>query len=114
MTILAHSKLAILNPDRNPLLKYILKKSFYAQFCAGENGKEVRSKVQRLKDIGFNGVMMSYAKEVVLTKEQSAQLGQGSMGEETPEAIQEEIRPWAEGTMESVRLLSAGDFVALK
>ena len=53
MTMLAHSGNPLLNPDRNPLLKFFLKKSFYAQFCAGENGSEVSVTVAKLKKIGF-------------------------------------------------------------
>ncbi|PNY24256.1 proline dehydrogenase, mitochondrial [Tolypocladium capitatum] len=114
MAALAHSTNPLLNPDRNPLLRYVLKKSFYAQFCAGENAPEVRGTIARLKGIGFTGVILGYAKEVVLTDKQADQLEACKLGEETQQSIDSEIVPWAEGTMETVRLAEPGDFVALK
>ncbi|KYK57966.1 proline oxidase PrnD [Drechmeria coniospora] len=114
MVALAHSTSPLLNPDRNPLLRFFLKKSFYAQFCAGENGVEVGDTIRRLKDIGFTGVILGYAKEVVLTDEQAGRLDGAKPGEETRSVIDNEIVPWAEGTLETVRLAEKGDFVALK
>lgn len=114
MTALAHTKNPVLSPDSNPVLRYALKKTFYAQFCAGENGVEVRQTIGGLKKIGFTGVILGYAKEVVLSEKQARALAEGKIGEETDECIREEIEPWAQGTLETVRLAQTGDFVALK
>jgi hypothetical protein len=59
---LAHSPLSILNPDRNPVLRWLLKRTFYAQFCAGENAVEVRRTVASLKATGYHGVILGYAR----------------------------------------------------
>lgn len=112
MAVLAHTQNAILNPDRNPILRFFLKKTFYAQFCAGETPDEVKSTIQGLKQIGFTGVILNYAKEVVLTDEQAKSLTDSSI--ETDECIKNEILPWAQSTLDTVRLASPGDFVALK
>ncbi|KAH7001091.1 FAD-linked oxidoreductase-like protein [Ilyonectria destructans] len=112
MALLANSSNPILNPDKNPLLRFFLKKTFYAQFCAGENAPEVGQTISGLKNIGFTGVILCYAKEVVLTSDQAKALGDPT--KETKEAIDNEIRPWAEGTLETVRLVQPGDYVALK
>lgn len=114
MAALAHTANPLLNPDRNPLLRYLLKKSFYAQFCAGEQSTEVRATISRLKGIGFTGVILGYAKEVVLSESQTQDLAHGKLGDETQECIDTEIIPWAEGTLQTVRLAEPGDFVALK
>jgi len=114
MTALAHTKNPLLSPDTNPLLRYALKKTFYAQFCAGEHAFEVRRTIHGLKSIGFTGVILGYAKEVVLSEKQARALAEGKVGEETEECIREEIEPWAQGTLETVRLAQPGDFVALK
>lgn len=111
MAMLAHTSSPFLNPDKNPILRFFLKKTFYAQFCAGENPAEVRGTTLRLKNIGFTGVILGYAREIVLDKKEAGSLS-GVM--ETEECIQNEIIPWAEGTLETVRLTEAGDFVALK
>ncbi len=121
MVAMAHSNAALLDPDRNPLLRYILKKTFYAQFCAGEDAAEVRRTVSGLRAIGFHGVIMGYAREVVLTEAQQRSLSaHGSGGECASEAaieecIRLEIEPWKQGNLETLRLAQPGrDFVALK
>ncbi|KAK7418174.1 proline dehydrogenase [Neonectria punicea] len=112
MAALANPHSPVLNPDRNPLLRFFLKKTFYAQFCAGENAAEVHRTIAGLKNIGFTGVILCYAKEVVLTSDQAKSLGEPA--KETEEALNNEILPWAEGTLETVRLVQPGDYVALK
>ncbi|PHH93061.1 hypothetical protein CDD83_1763 [Cordyceps sp. RAO-2017] len=114
MALLAHSTNPLLSPDRNPLLRYALKKSFYAQFCAGETAAEVRESIARLKRIGFTGVILGYAREVVLSDQDVRQLDSSNLGQEAPEAVEREVEPWCRGTLETVRLAEPGDFVALK
>ncbi|KAK2055021.1 proline dehydrogenase [Colletotrichum caudatum] len=114
MAALAHATSPLLDPDRNPLLRLVLKSTFYAQFCAGETPDEVRRTVDRLKDIGFTGVILGHAKEVVLTATQTRDLAACGKGDEAEECVRDEVIPWARGTMETVRLARPGDFVALK
>lgn len=113
MAALAHTTNPFLSPDKNPLLRWFLKRTFYAQFCAGENAIEVQRTIQNLRGIGFTGVILAYAKEVVLSKEQLSATS-GTEGQETEECVRNEIAPWAEGTMETVRLATEGDYVGLK
>lgn len=120
MSVLAHSTSPLLNPDRNPVLRFLLKHTFYAQFCAGEDAAEVRRTIAGLKrDIGFTGVILGYAREVVMSEAQTRDLAssadvvvEGSALSE--ECVRNEVVPWAAGNMETVRLASPGDFVALK
>ncbi len=114
MSLLANTTSPFLNPDRNPLLRFLVKKTFYAQFCAGENPNEVRHSIDALKHIGFSGVILGYAREVVLSQEQTQNLASCGEGSAAEECIRDEIIPWATGTMETVRLASPRDFVALK
>lgn len=115
MSILAHTTNPILNPDHNPILRRLIKSTFYAQFCAGENATEVKSTIRRLKGLGFSGVIMGYAKEVVLTDAQLKTLeSSGLHGEEMEKAVKNEVIPWAKGTLETIRLAEPGDYVALK
>lgn len=67
-----------------------------------------------LKNIGFKGVILCYAKEVVLDQKQKDNLASCGEGQAAEDCIKNEITPWAKGTLETVRLTSAGDFVALK
>lgn len=112
MSILANTANPLLNPDRNPLLRFFLKKTFYAQFCAGENPAEVRHTIASLKQIGFSGVILCYAKEVVLPASSSTTTKQPTSA--VTENTAAEVDPWATGTLETVRLTPPGDFVALK
>ncbi|KAG7102779.1 proline dehydrogenase like protein [Verticillium longisporum] len=109
---LAHATHPLLSPDRNPLLRVLLKHTFYAQFCAGETPAEVRRTVSRLKGLGFSGVILGYAREVVMAEAQTRGLSGAS--ETSRRSDEEEVRPWQEGTEQTVRLAEAGDFVALK
>ncbi|KAF9872578.1 proline oxidase [Colletotrichum karsti] len=100
--------------DNNPVLRVFLKHTFYAQFCAGENPAEVGQTIANLKSIGFTGVILGYAKEVVLSDAQTKDLASCGEGKTAEECIRIEINPWAHGTMETVKLAQPGDFVALK
>lgn len=115
MTVLAHTTNPLLNPDRNPLLRQLIKKTFYMQFCGGENAAEVRRTIAGLKGIGFSGVILGYAREVVLTDGETEHLAACGLESEAAEAcIQNEVIPWARGTLETVKLAEPGDYVALK
>ncbi|CAL3972341.1 unnamed protein product [Diplocarpon coronariae] len=112
---LAHSTSPIFSPDSNPLLRILLKRTFYAQFCAGETSSEVEATVSRLRSLGFSGVILAYAKEIVLDKTQASSPIQSKDATPGLEArIENEIIPWANGTLETVRMTRSGDFVALK
>lgn len=114
MSALASTTHPLLNPDRNPILRYFLKKTFYAQFCAGENPAEVRQTIESLRGIGFAGVILGHAREVVLSEARMKDLTSCSSGDVADECVRNEITPWAQGNMETVMLASPGDFVALK
>ncbi|KAI5865769.1 proline dehydrogenase [Durotheca rogersii] len=114
MNLLAHTNQPVLNPDKNPLLRWFLKGTFYAQFCAGENAAEVRHTIDNLKKIGFTGVILGYAKEIVLSESQTKNLTACDEGPVAEECVRNEIGPWAAGTLATVRLAQHGDFVALK
>lgn len=115
MNVLAHTTQPLLNPDRNPLLKKIIKSTFYAQFCAGENADEVRATLARMKGLGFSGVLLGYAPEIVLTdREIEDLLKTGLQGEELEAWVRNEVVPWSKGVLETIRLAEEGDFVGLK
>jgi proline dehydrogenase len=113
MSILAHSESALLNPDRNPVLRWFLKHTFYAQFCAGENAAEVKNTIEGLKKMGCKGVMLCYAKEA---EHDDAESDEAVVQTESQRAsiVENEILPWKKGTLATVALTGPGDFVALK
>jgi hypothetical protein len=96
------SKSLLLNPDRNVFLNWIFKNTFYAQFCAGENKAEVQRHVAQLKKMGYTGVILEYALEVLE--------GDGASGSSTAA----EVETWRKGMLETIDITSKGDFVGLK
>lgn len=111
---LAHSKSRWLNPDHNRLLHFLLKRTLYNQFCAGETPAEVRKTISSLKQIGYKGVILNHAREVVLSKEEAAALGSAPNTPAQEAADAEELKQWRDDLLETVMLTEKGDFVAMK
>lgn len=98
------SKSFMFNPDRNPILKWVFHKTVYSQFCAGENEAQVQKTLSNLHEIGYHGVSLEYAKEVID--------GQDEAGVELSAA--ETIKAWRNGLLQTVAMANSGDFVSLK
>lgn len=69
---------------------------------------------KRLKDMGFRGVMLCYAKEIVLNEKESSALISSCEGATSQSTIETEILPWKKGTLETLAMAEPGDFVAMK
>lgn len=108
---LSSSESVLLNPDRNLLLRYVLKKTFYVHFCAGESSNEVTQVVSGLKRMGFSGAILTYAKEISPNRNGPQQL---TMGYAANNDVRSEIEIWKRGCLKTVRLAGEGDLVALK
>ena len=111
LSLVAHSSSALLNPDRNPLLHYLLKKTFYAQFCAGETKIEVQETVTGLKTMGYKGVILAYGKEIVLQRGEKVDVTSTQSAGSTAE---EDVQHWKEGTLKTVQIAEEGDMIGLK
>jgi hypothetical protein len=112
MNGIANSKLSLLNPDKNPLLRRIVRVVFYNHFAAGENDAEVKKTITTIKGMGFKGVILCYAKELIVdpaaTREEAARSGTGAI---TNDSI---ITIWKEGVLQTLNKLESGDFLAIK
>lgn len=109
----------VFNVDRNPVLKAILKLTLYNQFCAGETEKETTTCVKNLKDLGFKGVILTYAKETVFDSKSKTVDHPSSTMEKTREleasvTNDTDIEAWRVGTLRTVDLISEGDILAIK
>ncbi|KAF5670067.1 putative aspartate cytoplasmic [Fusarium heterosporum] len=105
----------LLNVDRNPLLRSILKNTFYKQFCAGETPAETQATMKQLQDAGFKGTILTFAKETVFDSKTGKQHGLGiDMSEKDECTWCENIEAWRDGTMKTVELLREGDQMATK
>ena len=74
----------------------------------------MRATIARLKCMGFTGVILAYAKELIVTDEQADHTKRSKLGEETSSTADKEIALWTKSTLETVRLTKPGDFAAFK
>lgn len=122
MLLLTKKRFSILDVNKNPLLYAILKRTFYNHFCAGENQREVTSTIQNIKDIGFKGVILTYAREIVVDERTKQERGLGlqsvSQGDAGTQLAEKEefadVGTWRSGVLETLEMVGEGDFLALK
>lgn len=104
--------------DKNVVLHWIMKSVFYKQFCAGETHDEVKSTIRHFKDMGFQGAIMTYAKETVFDHRTKAQQGlgftQNAESDMSGSTFCPHIEAWRKGTVETVELLGKNDYLAVK
>ncbi|KAJ5993537.1 Proline dehydrogenase [Penicillium sp. IBT 35674x] len=113
LNVLSNSNSALLNADRNPVLNKVLRWTVYNHFCAGTNRKEVSKTVAQIKGIGYQGVILGYSREIVLAPNEklaSSDSGITSYSDKCYETVEE----WKNGTLETLRMVGAGDFLAVK
>jgi hypothetical protein len=108
MQQISYSPSWFLNPDRNPVLHHVVRRIFYDHFCAGENEEEVKNTIREMKTMGFEGVILGYAKETLVHKYSNPESAAGSVSAE------DIIEIWKRGTLETLAMLGAGDFLAIK
>ena len=114
LSYIARSSSAFLNPDRNPVFHYLLKKTFYAQFCAGETVDEVRKTVKGLKDMGYEGVILGLGKEIVLEKGTEINAPSALSMQSEEQNNDKLVHLWKESNLKTVEMAEEGDFIALK
>ncbi|KAK0370147.1 proline dehydrogenase [Colletotrichum limetticola] len=100
--------------DRNPILHKILRKTFYDQFCTGETPQETKATVQSLKDLGFRGVILTYAKETVFDHLTQSSVEHGKLVGASADGFDEDIESWKKGTLETAAQIEQGDYLAIK
>ena len=84
----------------------LVKHTIYKQFNAGENKSEVQQSIRNIKDLGFSGVLLGYAREVLVSEEHIVT--------DDAKAPLAEVQMWLDGTLQTVDMAQEGDFVALK
>ncbi|OLN95756.1 Proline dehydrogenase 1, mitochondrial [Colletotrichum chlorophyti] len=106
----------LLDVDRNPILHKILRKTFYDQFCAGETSEETQACAQKLKSLGFRGVILTYAKETVFDHltQSSVEHGKTFGSSDSVAGFDADIESWKRGTLDTAEQIGNGDFLAIK
>lgn len=64
--------------------------------------------------MGFKGVILTYAREVVVDANESTANVQHSESSESKASIDPDIETWRRGVMETVQMVGEGDYLALK
>ncbi|KAG8627567.1 hypothetical protein KVT40_005050 [Elsinoe batatas] len=100
LTRLLSSSTWLTDVERNPLINLALRETFYKQFCAGEDKPSARECMQQLQKIGYHGVILEYALEV-LKDAKDADEGK-------------DVEVWRQGLLETIDMARPGDFVGLK
>jgi len=100
------SRSPLLQPSSNPVLHALLKHTFYAQFCAGESTADVQRTLATIKDVGYGGVILEFALEVLDSAAPTAAIPAAQTARE--------VGAWRAGVLASVAATRAGDYVGLK
>jgi len=90
--------------DRNPVTNSAIRLGLYNHFCAGSKKEEIQATCEMLKKLGYDGVALTYAKEVEANKD----------GVETHETSEEMIKMWLDGTLKTIEYTGSGEYVAVK
>lgn len=112
----------LFDPHSNPLLRWVLRHTFYAQFCAGEDEASVAACARELRRLGYQG---EFACLEYLRSESLPTTFAGVMLEYARELVEEDvladtldeqqlIDSWRDGLLESIKVCSSNDFLAFK
>ncbi|KAH6692310.1 carbapenem antibiotics biosynthesis protein card [Plectosphaerella plurivora] len=111
MGLIAGSRSAFLNPDKNPILNRLLRWTVYNHFCAGTNPREVRQSIAEHKQMGYQGVILNHAKEILLEHDDAKSAAPGA---DYSPAYYAMIAKWREYALNGLAMLQPGDFLSLK
>ena len=73
MGLMAVDNARLFTPQKNLLIQFALRSSFYKQFAAGENEVEVGKTIRRMKRQGFSGVILGCAWKLLLQERTDSQ-----------------------------------------
>lgn len=112
LKFVVESKSPLLNPSKNPLMNYLLRTTIYNHFCAGANEAQVRGTVRHMKDLGFKGVILGYARESVVSVDDPGV-------QQKPPTCQQAvldyaIEEWKQGNLRTLGMIGKGDFLGIK
>lgn len=110
MKKIADSKSWLLDADRNPLVRAVLLPLIYKQFCAGRNKKEINETIASIKKMGYNGVILCYAREITIDENDSSQ----PLSQSSEATIVENVKAWREGNLKTLESVGKGDYIGIK
>ncbi|RAL08616.1 FAD-linked oxidoreductase [Aspergillus homomorphus CBS 101889] len=116
LSFLSKSSSLLLDVERNPLIYWFLRKTFYDHFCAGEKEAEVYKTIQQIRSTGLRGVILTYTRETVQDARTAKQRFANTEALEKAASTDtcEHIQSWREDVLRTVDMLGPGDFLAPK
>ena len=111
LSVLTKSDSLLLSPDRNPVLNQLLRWSIYDQFCAGTSRRDVRRTMAEMKRVGYQGIILGFAKEIVLSPSQG---GAHANGVEYSPAFYKMVEEWKDEVLKTLQMIGSEDWLAVK
>ena len=108
---IANSPSGMLNPDKNPLLRAMVKPFVYDQFCAGRNRSEIQARMSQIKSLGFSGVILCYGKELQIQEPIQPRVDDFK---DSHQSVDQELEWWKQGNLETLNMLGDGDYLGMK
>lgn len=109
---IATSKPVFLNPDRNAILGWLLKHTIYDHFCSGATKEDVLRSANSLKAVGFHGIILGHAKEIVLKTPSTPRAM--TIDSNYPSEYFEMVDEWKKSNLDTVDMIGPNDFIAIK
>lgn len=110
---ICRSKNRVCNADKNPILNQLMRWALYNHFAAGASAAEVARSAKELKDMGYQGIILGYAKEVVLANPTDTAHSATIENGYSP-AEYRMVEEWKQGTLQTLEMIGPGDFLAVK
>ncbi|RDW76924.1 hypothetical protein BP6252_04977 [Coleophoma cylindrospora] len=107
---IANSNSGLCNPDKNPLIRALVRPLIYDHFCAGTNATEIKQTSSGIKRLGFSGIVLCYGKEVQVSSE-STFVGQNLLEDA---GLEREVAKWRDGNLETLDMVEEGDWLGMK
>lgn len=106
---IADTRSRLLNVDANPLLRALIKPLIYDQFCAGRDELEVVRTREKIRSIGYAGVILCYGREVTVDASNTLQPTGSSISKSDLE-----IAEWRDGNLKTLDMIGTGDWLGIK
>ena len=106
LRFIANSNSRFLDVDSNPLLRAVFKPLLYDHFCAGRDHESIAKTRDCIKKTGYEGVILCYGKELVLS--------QASQTKDSEAHMLAEIEHWRKGNLETLSMMGEGDWLGIK
>ncbi|OJJ50286.1 hypothetical protein ASPZODRAFT_149647 [Penicilliopsis zonata CBS 506.65] len=112
MKLVVNSQSPVFDPRKNPIVDHLLRATIYNHFCAGTDEAEVRQSVKSMKDMGYKGVILGYAREVVVNEPEDCNIPISEQNQQTLHL--RAVEEWKLGNLQTLKMIGPGDYLSMK